>query len=76
MHEKLILHDSLRSIELYGAKGSPHAGSLLIVYLPAERILIEADLENADIAANIERLGLKVETVLGLHNRPMQWPPK
>lgn len=34
------------------------------------------DRVSASLAANIERLRLKVETVLGLHNRPMAWPPR
>ena len=85
---KLILRDSKRAIELYEVKGSPHSGSILIAYLPAERILIHADLDNppgpngedpatpftASLVETVQRLGLKVERVVGIHGRPVPWP--
>jgi hypothetical protein len=45
--------------------------------LPAERTLFAADLEDSpDLAANIRRLGLRVDTFVGLHSPPMPWPPR
>src|SRR6185436_1753321 len=39
-----VRHDSLRTIAVYRIDGSQHSGSMLMVHLPAERLLIEADL--------------------------------
>lgn len=66
-------------------QGSVHAQGFLMVYLPKERLLIQADaytpaapstappaVPNANtvnLAQNIERLGLKVDRVLPLHGR-------
>jgi hypothetical protein len=40
--DKLAMADAMRAIELHAIRGSPHAESFLLVYLP-RRILIEAD---------------------------------
>jgi len=42
--EKHVLKDATRSIELYPVVGSRHSESMLIVYFPSERLLVEADL--------------------------------
>jgi glyoxylase-like metal-dependent hydrolase (beta-lactamase superfamily II) len=42
--DKYVRRDSLRTIEVYRIDGSRHSGSMLMVYLPAEKLLIEADL--------------------------------
>ena len=86
--EKLVLRDSLRTIELYQVKGSEHSGSMLVAYLPAERILIHADLDNspgpngeppvppftACLVETVQRHGLRVERVVGIHGPPVPWP--
>ena len=78
--------DSTRPVEVYAAP-SDHAGSMLVVYLPRERILIQADLYNppAATAVNpvfpfakalveaVERRGLAVDRVVGIHGRPVPW---
>jgi glyoxylase-like metal-dependent hydrolase (beta-lactamase superfamily II) len=81
-----VRRDSLRVIETYQITGSPHSGSMLVVYLPAERILIQADLYNppaanatapvtfpflANLLENIQRRGLQVDRVVGIHGRVM-----
>jgi glyoxylase-like metal-dependent hydrolase (beta-lactamase superfamily II) len=38
-----ILADKTRRVELYHLPGNPHGDTLLMAYLPAERLVIEAD---------------------------------
>ena len=81
---KRVLSDSVRTVEIHHVRGSPHAQTLLMVYLPAEKLLIEADAYTppaadattrprapfaANLLENIERLGLEVEYVVPLHGR-------
>jgi len=40
---KLVLSDGRRAIEIYSIAGSGHNDAFALVYLPAEKILIEAD---------------------------------
>lgn len=42
--EKLVLSDGTRQVELHRILGSQHCDAMLMVYLPAEKLLIEADL--------------------------------
>jgi glyoxylase-like metal-dependent hydrolase (beta-lactamase superfamily II) len=44
--EKRVLQDAMRTIEIYPVVGSAHSDSMLMVYFPAERIIVEADLYN------------------------------
>jgi len=76
VRDKLVLRDSIRTVELYEATGSQHSASILLVYLPAERMLIHADLETPVLVENVERLGLRVGTLVGLHEVPGPWPPR
>jgi len=86
VNDKHVIADSVRVIEVYPVTGSAHSGSMLIVYLPAERLLIQADLYNppaanapapasfpfaANLLENIQRLGLQVDRVVGIHGRPV-----
>jgi glyoxylase-like metal-dependent hydrolase (beta-lactamase superfamily II) len=41
--ERMVLGDGMRSVELYRVADSHHTDSFLMVYLPKERLLIEAD---------------------------------
>ena len=81
---KQVLTDSVRTVEIHHVLGNPHSESMLMVYLPGEKLLIEADAYTpaaADAATqprapfatnlleNIERLGLQVEYVVPLHGR-------
>ncbi len=83
--ERFELGDASRSIELHRLIAGPHSDSFLLVYLPRERLLIQADaftpgppgsappaVPNANhvsLVANIERLKLPVERILPLHGR-------
>ena len=81
---KQVLSDGARTVELHHIRGNRHAETLLMVYLPAERLLIEADVyspppPNAtnpppavfapNLVENIDRLGLQVDRVVPIHGR-------
>ena len=86
--DRHTLRDDLRPIEIHHVPGNPHNGSMLVVYLPAERILIQADLYNppapnappppgfpfvANLVENVQKRGLQVERVVGIHGLPLPW---
>ena len=80
LSEKYVLADETRSMEIYNVQGLGHAAGMLIAYLPSEKIVVQADLYFPQAAApnasaralgrNLERLGLDVETIVGIHGRP------
>ena len=75
--------DGTKTVELHHIKGLPHTDSMLIAYLPKERIIAYADMFNlpapnapppteANIAHvvmvdNLERLKLDYDTVISVH---------
>lgn len=77
--------DGSRVVEVHDIQGGVHAQGFLMVYLPQEKILIEADAytplppnapapavpngNHVNLVENIERLQLKVERILPLHGR-------
>lgn len=83
--DKLVVSDGKRTVELHQIKDNDHADTFLMAWLPAEKLLIEADLftpgaPNAPAPAqpnayhvsliqNIDRLGMKPERILPLHGR-------
>ena len=85
VRDKRVLADGARTVEIHHMAGSTHADGMLIVYLPAERLLIQADAftpgpPNApapavvnplsvNLADNITRLNLAVDRLLPLHGR-------
>ena len=80
-----VLRDRSRPVEIHEMQGSVHAQGFLMVWLPKERLLIEADaytpgppnspppaVANANqvnLADNIARLGITPERILPLHGR-------
>ena len=82
---KRVLTDGSRSVELHLIGDSVHANGFVMAYLPAEKLLIQADAftpgapntpppakpngNHLNLIDNIERLGLKVERILPLHGR-------
>ena len=79
---KRVLTDGTRNVELHHIRGNAHASTLLMVYLPAERLLIQADTYSPpapnvttppaavfapNLVANIDRLGLQVDRVVPIH---------
>ena len=86
--DRHTLRDELRPIEIHHVPGNPHNGSMLVVYLPAEKVLIQADLYNppapnapppqgfpfvANLVDNVQKRGLQVERVVGIHGLPLPW---
>ena len=81
---KLVLTDGARAVELHHLADNPHGESMLLVHLPAERLVMQADaynplLPNAppspsypyapNLVQTIERLGLQVDRVVPLHGQ-------
>jgi len=82
--DKRVFQDATRTFEIHVIKGLPHADGLVIGYLPAEKILVYADMFNLPPAdnpvpnppvvgtgvflANIERLGLQPERIMSIHS--------
>jgi glyoxylase-like metal-dependent hydrolase (beta-lactamase superfamily II) len=82
---KLVFGDATRTVEVHEMEGSIHALGFMLVYLPKERILIEADAytpgppgsappavpnaNNQNLVQNVERLKLDVDRILPLHSR-------
>ena len=82
--EKRVLQDATRTLEIYPMTGNPHADTLLMVYLPAERMLIQADIYNPpnpgaapapsypfapNMVEAVQQLGLRVDRLLPIHGR-------
>ncbi|MBM3346919.1 MAG: MBL fold metallo-hydrolase [Betaproteobacteria bacterium] len=83
--DKGQLTDGKRVIELHRIKDSIHTDTFLMAYLPAEKLLIEADAftpgppgakppavpnaNNVNLVENIERLKLSIDRILPLHGR-------
>jgi glyoxylase-like metal-dependent hydrolase (beta-lactamase superfamily II) len=81
-----VLADAARTLELYRLEGSDHADTMLIAYLPKEKILVEADVynpaapnapagpvvkENVVLYDNLLRLKLDVQQIAPIHGRLM-----
>jgi glyoxylase-like metal-dependent hydrolase (beta-lactamase superfamily II) len=80
---KHVLADDKRPVEIHEIAGSGHADGFLMIYLPKEKILAEADAYTPAVAdapppptpnpysvnlyENIERLKLDVKQIAGLH---------
>jgi len=84
LEEKRVLTDGQRTVELYHLQGSNHSPTMLIGYLPKEKVLIEADVytpgpanappvptskEMLNLNENIKRLRLDVQRITPLHGR-------
>jgi glyoxylase-like metal-dependent hydrolase (beta-lactamase superfamily II) len=80
-----VLRDASRPVEVHEIQGSVHAEGFLLVWLPRERLLIQADAytpgppnspppavpngNQVNLAQNIDRLKLNVDRILPLHGR-------
>jgi glyoxylase-like metal-dependent hydrolase (beta-lactamase superfamily II) len=82
--DKRVLTDGARTLEIYHLQGSDHAATMLLGYLPQQKVLIEADVynpapagapagpvvrESVNLYDNIERLKLDVQQITPLHGR-------
>jgi glyoxylase-like metal-dependent hydrolase (beta-lactamase superfamily II) len=85
VNQKYVLSDGVRTVDLYPVQGLNHAATMLIVYLPKEKILVNADLysppakgapvpaPNANMTTlqqNIQRLKLDVAQHVPIHGQP------
>lgn len=73
---ELVIEDKTRTVVLYPIDGNPHGDLQLMVYLPKERILIEADAFSpggtyhpyaANLLENVQKRKLRVDRILPLH---------
>lgn len=84
VRENYVLTDGSRTMHISYVQPLVHAEGMLMVYLPKERIAIEADLfdppasgsptpENKALFDHIRRLAVPVETIVPIHGRPAAW---
>jgi glyoxylase-like metal-dependent hydrolase (beta-lactamase superfamily II) len=85
VRDKRVLTDGVRAVEIYHIAGNAHCESLLMVYLPKEKLLSEADVFTPPPAGtappmppspftvsfveNLKQLNLAVDRLLPLHGR-------
>ena len=85
VRDKRVLTDGTRTVEIHHIAGNLHADGLLMVYLPREKLLSQADTftpsppnapppsvvnaSTVNLADNLARLGLVVDQHLPLHGR-------
>lgn len=84
--EGTVLSDDTQKIEIYEVRESSHSRGLLMVYVPKDRILIEADEfqippgaaalplpigSEINLVENLNRLKLQVDTILPLHSHAL-----
>ena len=83
-NRKRVFEDDKHRVELYDIGPNPHAKEILVAYLPKEKILFQADLFNPaangsipiaqdvtlSFSENLQKLGLQVEKIYGVHGRP------
>lgn len=83
VNQKYVISDGARTLDVYAMQGVEHEGNMLMVYLPAEKILINADLYSPpapdarqlptasagtrQLSQNIQRLKLDVQRHVGIH---------
>ena len=83
IEKKRVFQDDKHVVELYDIGPNPHADQIIVAYLPKEKILFQADLLNSapngtfpiapdatvSFAENLQKLGLAVEKIYGVHGR-------
>jgi glyoxylase-like metal-dependent hydrolase (beta-lactamase superfamily II) len=76
VNDARVVEDATRRIELYHIAGNPHADTLLMAYLPKERLLVEVDAFSpgstvhpyaANLLQNIRDRKLRVDRIVPLH---------
>jgi glyoxylase-like metal-dependent hydrolase (beta-lactamase superfamily II) len=88
VRENYVLTDGARTMHISYVQPLRHTEGMLMAYLPAERLIIEADLfdppaagaprpaatdANRSLLAHVRRLGLEVETIVPIHGQPAAW---
>ena len=79
---KYVLSDGKRTLELHQVLGLAHSATMLLAYLPNEKVLVQADLWHAHAEGeplpapipaeitfynNVKRLKLDVSRIIGVH---------
>jgi glyoxylase-like metal-dependent hydrolase (beta-lactamase superfamily II) len=85
VNQKYVISDGVRTIDLHPTQGLNHHGGMLLVYLPKEKILVNADLYTPpaqgapapalndnmrSLQQNIQRLKLDVAQHVPIHGQP------
>lgn len=74
--DQMEVKDSTMTVQLFAIEGSPHGDTLLMAYIPRDRLLIEADVFSpgsavqpyaANLVENIARRTIKVNRIVPLH---------
>jgi glyoxylase-like metal-dependent hydrolase (beta-lactamase superfamily II) len=86
VRENYTLTDGSRTLNVYYVQPLQHVEGMLMAYLPAERLVIEADLLDTDVppasapsAANrslrnqVQALKLEVSRIVPIHGQPIEW---
>lgn len=81
INDKRVFEDGKHRVELYKIT-SPHVAEMILVYLPNEKVLLEADIldipeagtppagdDTVDLANQLQKLGLAVDTIVPVHGR-------
>ena len=87
IRDKRVLTDGTRTVEIHNVAGNNHHAGIVMVYLPKEKLLVEADVYNppapnapppvsvntnwVSLSDNIKRLSMNVDQILPLHGRIM-----
>jgi glyoxylase-like metal-dependent hydrolase (beta-lactamase superfamily II) len=73
---EMTLEDKTMSVKLYHVAGNPHSDTMLMAYLPRERLLVEVDAFSpgaavqpyaANLLENVRTRNLRVERIVPLH---------
>lgn len=78
--DELTVTDGAMTVTLYHIAGNPHADTLLMAYLPRERLLVEADVFNPgtgqpaapfapNLLENMTKRKLRVDRIVPVHGR-------
>ncbi len=76
VEDEMTHEDASMTVQLYHIADNPHGDTLLMAYLPRQRLLVEADAFSpgrdfqpfaANLLENIERLDLRVDRILPVH---------
>jgi hypothetical protein len=75
--ENYVIGDGARYLHISYVQPLAHGEGMLMAYLPAEKIAIEADLDHPPASRSfvnhVRRLGIDVRTVAPIHGRPAPW---
>ena len=88
VRENYTLSDETRTMHISYVQPLDHVEGMLLAYLPAEKMIIQADLfdppsqgqlptapspANRSLYEHVKRLGLEVETIVPIHGRTVPW---